>query len=315
MGQGDPYNSMLPMVDNSRPLTGCGLLATVQIMKFHNYPAQYNGINFDWNNMLNIYTTANPGTQTQRNAVAKLVNHIREDADTVFSSWAIVLANFGYDRSIQRLYREFYEDAAWEEIIRAQLDAGLPVYYWGLNSTNSIDHAFIIDGYDNNGKFHINWGWYGQHDGYYSLNALNPREYNFSRNHHIIVNIKPNEGSIGSNEMALRTFSSSKTIVLQNEQFDITAQIRSTGFFTGGQVGIALVNNDGNIVEVIRSGNFNALNPESWRAITLSNCSVPNTIPKGQYRLMLVTRPTNGEWKKVLLAHAGISTSIDFTVQ
>jgi len=245
-----------------------------------------------------------------------LVYHLREVKDSTLFNWAIVLENFGFDRSIQLLHREFYEDATWEEIIMSQLDAGLPVYYWGLNnSTNSVDHSFIIDGYDNTGKFHINWGWYGQHDGYYSLNALNPREYNFSRNQHIIINIKPNADSIGSNEMALRDLSSNKATVIQNEQFNNTAQIRSTGFFTGGQVGVALVNNGGDIVEVIRYGNFNALNPEAWRGITLSNCSIPNNIAKGQYRLMLVTRPTNGEWKKVLLVHKDISNSIDFVVQ
>jgi len=47
---------MLPMDGNTRQETGCGLLATAQIMKFYNYPVQYNEVNFDWVNMLNSYT-------------------------------------------------------------------------------------------------------------------------------------------------------------------------------------------------------------------------------------------------------------------
>jgi len=308
-GQGNPYNSMFPMVGNTRPETGCGLIATAQIMKFHNRPTQYSEVDFNWGNMLNSYT--NSSNEQQRNAVATLVYHLREVKNIPLYSWAIVLANLGYDRSVQLLYREYYDNTSWEAIIKTQLDAGLPVYYWGINSTNTLDHAFIIDGYDNSGKFHINWGWYGEHDGYYSLNALNPKGLDLSHKQHIIVNIKPNENSIGSNEMALMAFSS-KATVFQNEQFTVTAQLRSTGFFTGGQAGVALVDNGGNIVEVIRFINFNALDPESWRGITLNNCSISTV---GQYRLMIVTKQTDGEWKKVLLAHTDIPNSIDFTVQ
>jgi hypothetical protein len=295
---------MFPIVGSTRPETGCGLIATAQIMKFHSNPLKYNEVDFEWGDMLNSYT--NIFNEKQSNAVATLVYNLREVKNTPLYSWAIVLANLGYDRSVQLLYREYYDDVSWEEIIKTQLDAGLPVYYWGINSANTLDHAFIIDGYDNSGKFHINWGWYGEHDGYYSLNTLNPKGLDLSHKQHIIVNIKSNKGSTGTNEMALMAFSS-KTTVLQNEQFTVTAQLRSTGFFTGGQAGVALVDNGGNIVEVIRFINFNALDPESWRGITLNNCSISTT---GQYRLMIVSKQTDGEWKKVSLAHSGIQNSI-----
>ena len=35
-------------------------------------------------------------------------------------------------------------------------------------------HAFVCDGYDGYGLFHINWGWDGMSDGYFRLQALNP---------------------------------------------------------------------------------------------------------------------------------------------
>ena len=37
-------------------------------------------------------------------------------------------------------------------------------------------HAFVCDGYDGNGYFHINWGWGGQSDGYFKLSILNPSD-------------------------------------------------------------------------------------------------------------------------------------------
>ena len=33
-------------------------------------------------------------------------------------------------------------------------------------------HAFICDGYDDNGLFHFNWGWSGSHNGFFAMSAL-----------------------------------------------------------------------------------------------------------------------------------------------
>ena len=46
--------------------------------------------------------------------------------------------------------------------------------YGGKSSRGG--HAFICDGYDADGYFHINWGWGGLHDGYYLLSVVNPEK-------------------------------------------------------------------------------------------------------------------------------------------
>lgn len=33
------------------------------------------------------------------------------------------------------------------------------------------DHAFVYDGYDENGLVHVNWGWAGLDDGYFDINT------------------------------------------------------------------------------------------------------------------------------------------------
>ena len=48
-----------------------------------------------------------------------------------------------------------------------EVAAGRPVLYTG--NTESGGHAFVCDGYDESGLFHINWGWGGSGDGYFSL--------------------------------------------------------------------------------------------------------------------------------------------------
>ena len=35
-------------------------------------------------------------------------------------------------------------------------------------------HAFVVDGYQGDGLFHLNWGWGGMSDGYFRLTALDP---------------------------------------------------------------------------------------------------------------------------------------------
>ena len=54
----------------------------------------------------------------------------------------------------------------------AELDGGNPVFYGG--SSDSGGHAFVLDGYTDNGYFHVNWGWSGYCNGYFLLSALNP---------------------------------------------------------------------------------------------------------------------------------------------
>ena len=55
-------------------------------------------------------------------------------------------------------------------------------------------HAFVCDGYKSTlsgYKFHFNWGWLGQGNGYFTLDDLTPGAGNFSFNQMAIFNIQP----------------------------------------------------------------------------------------------------------------------------
>jgi hypothetical protein len=267
--------------------------------------------------MLNTYT----GNETvqQQNAVATLIYHsaVSQKADFTESSTSTgsivraLIDIFGYDKNMERHYRSYHSDEAWEAILRAQMNAGLPVCFQGKNT--SFSHVFIADGYDNTGKFHFNLGYGGRHDGYYALNEM---PQNLNEDLSVIINIKPDEGGTGSNEMALMTFSVGKNAAPQNETFTVTYVLRGVGYFAGGQSGVALVDNDGGIVKVIETTNAGTRYPGGTTSAIVSNCFVPETINAGQYRLRIVTRPADGEWKFVTLSDAGngVPSSIDFTV-
>ena len=349
-GQRSPHNDLFPIVDGQRSVTDCGNLALAQIIRFHQYPVRGNGqstqvrinsdtiivptvnfnVKYDWNNMLDNYTTANPGSTQQRNAAATLVYHVSaavgantpERSNYPQNYTAALTDIFGFDKSVQIHYRRYYNDNDWEAMIRQQLDLGLPVYYWGNDTDNN--HAFVIDGYNNSGLFHINLGWNGRDDGWYSLNNINPSIYNgagkFYNNNLIIINIKPDAGGMPAGyEMALNSFSANKTIVSQNELLTVTMQIRNIstfGVFSGGQMGVALVNNNNEIKAVIGTANRPALNQLSLAATATINCYIPETINTGNYRLMAVIRETDGEWKVITKSAVGdnIPNAFNLTV-
>ena len=100
----------------------------------------------------------------------------------------------------------------------------------------------------------------------------------------------------------------------KNDEVTVTGKIQSSGNFPGGQAGVALVNNSGNIVAVVGTTNWNALSWEyAERALTIKFS--PSDVKAGKYNLRFVTK-MNGEtnWKIVTAALPDVPKSIPFTV-
>ena len=193
--------------------TGCVATAMAQIMKYWGYPshgigshsytwngqtlsADFGNTTYDWNNMANYYQlyyvngtdqygTSVSNTQEQITAVATLMYHCGVAVNMDYgaggssaSSTNIVNAiktYFNYSSTVEYKEKANYEDAAWIQMVKNELEARRPVEYSGRSGTgnNTSGHSFICDGYDNADYFHFNWGWWGHYDGYFSLNNLN----------------------------------------------------------------------------------------------------------------------------------------------
>ena len=80
------------------------------------------------------------------------------------------ISYFGYQNTVQDRHRICYSIDGWEDLIYSELVNGRPVLYGG--SREDDGHAFVCDGYDGNGLFHINWGFGGIFDAYFSLSVL-----------------------------------------------------------------------------------------------------------------------------------------------
>ncbi|MBR6431730.1 MAG: C10 family peptidase, partial [Muribaculaceae bacterium] len=85
-----------------------------------------------------------------------------------YNAYYALLDHFKYQ--VGYAYRDEY-NGDWDELLRGWLDYHYPLY---LSGHGSGGHAFVLDGYDNGGRFHVNWGWGGWYDGYFESLALNP---------------------------------------------------------------------------------------------------------------------------------------------
>lgn len=148
-------------------------------------------VTFAWEDMLDCYLEPRDGswqpkeilgTEAQQQAVATLMRYCGQAMKTTYSpagsgtstdaQYAALVKDFGYTAATQINFRTLYTIDEWEDIIYGELAANRPVLYNGYSESEG--HSFICDGYDGDGLFHINWGWGGKDDGYFSLSVLNP---------------------------------------------------------------------------------------------------------------------------------------------
>ena len=79
---------------------------------------------------------------------------------------------FDYDASTRYVNRSNYRLAQWNQLVYDELSQSRVVVYSGQSSGGG--HAFVIDGYDKDDYFHVNWGWGGGSNGYFLLSILDP---------------------------------------------------------------------------------------------------------------------------------------------
>ncbi|EGO7767584.1 TPA: C10 family peptidase [Enterococcus faecalis] len=211
-GQGYPYNLKTPKIElvNNPGLNymigqpssaGCVAVATAQIMKYYNYPkkgkkdhlyyllsenigfkkmrASISKRQYNWNKILPTYT--GDESEDKKEAVAELISDVGICENTTYgiesasNGTAVVRTlktNFGYKDSVMKKRRDSYSDEEWIALLNSELENNRPIYYEGEGELGG--HAFVIDGKNEHGYYHINWGWNGISNGYFKLDVFNP---------------------------------------------------------------------------------------------------------------------------------------------
>lgn len=182
-GQRDPFNRLCPMADSvsgEKALAGCGPIAMAQIIRYVEEPsASPSGGDYQWEAM-----TAFPSTRQEGLAIAKLVadcglnaftSYGKESSSTKTHNAVNALKkHFGYNPYIAIVNRKLYPGEEgrrlWQKMIFEELRAGRPVLACGYNE-NIRGHLFVIDGLKDT-LVHVNFGWSGDKNGYYTLDDL-----------------------------------------------------------------------------------------------------------------------------------------------
>lgn len=197
--EGEAFNQLCPTIDGKHCYSGCVATAMAQVMRYNRWPTTFCSeipayesnehvgklsklpkAKFDWGNMLDKYDEGQP--KVSCDAVAQLMLYCGYSVEMDYGTDGSSAQNnlvakalrtyFGYDINTRYARRSDYTIESWDELIYNEMSQGRPVVYAGSNPGGG--HSFVIDGYDGNGFYHVNWGWYGYCDGFYKLAILNP---------------------------------------------------------------------------------------------------------------------------------------------
>lgn len=351
--QSDPYNRKCP-IDKStgiRTATGCVATAAAQVMYYYQYPTQPTGkveyedklqnehrtFDFsamspiDWDNISDTYTSE--ASDKESDAVAELMNAVAHGSRMQFRSETSMAYNynaghalidfFGYDPNMHYYERVLVSDEEWISIITSELKAGRPVLYEGANQ--SMGHAFVCDGYDGNGFFHINWGWNGLSDGYFSIATLNPQkqstggsESGYALRQTILCNIAPKDtpgllpqesGLLNIDKLYFRNSSdfhnAADNAYVTSSLAD--AQIFFYSFNKGlknfnGQMCMAVA--DGDDIHPLSTISIENLGSQNYTAVRFPFSDT--SIPEGNYKIGFYYRTSPaGKWHPVLSSTPG----------
>ena len=213
--QSSPYYNQCPFFQGERSVTGCVATAMAQVMYYWKYPKTAPALsgyttrshrisvsslpakNLDWANMLDDYA-ATPYTDVQADAVATLMRYCGQSVRMDYSpmgSGAYVdqqldgMKRFGYNPASRQVVKNNITYDDWDALLQVELLNGRPILY-SANDPAGGGHAFVLDGYYD-GKYHINWGWGGNYDGYFALGAFNVRGYKFLASQEYLSDMYP----------------------------------------------------------------------------------------------------------------------------
>ena len=330
-GQGTPFNNSCPLYNGGHCVTGCVATAMAQLMYYYKYPAKTKaeipafttyslgisvpaiGIStIDWGNMLPNYLGAET-TDVQQQAVADLMAMCGSSVAMDFTPGASGAMNnavpeamvkyFGYDKGLRHLFRSAFSKEEWEGMVYDEIANAHPVLYFGQSAGGG--HAFIIDGSDERGYFHVNWGWNGRSDGFFLLSILNP--YNntdigssssadgFSFDQFMIVDIRPDEGGTPDRVLSIYSISADQTTFTRASAADafndiiLSYQLMNNGTTGDFDLGLGIFDQAGDVKEEFYVGSIR-LDKPGMSTMVNHSAGFGNGLPDGTYRIKALSR-------------------------
>ena len=339
--QYDPFNKYTPLSNGQHTPTGCVATATAQVMFYNkwpkNRPQDYiasigddakKSATYWWDEMKN--TTNEMRTEQSRQAVGVLMYdigkavHMRyyiKGSDSNLQRACNALRD-KFDYTVRYLDKNFLPANDFLNEVMQEISDGYPVLVVGG------PHAFVYDGYDEQGLIHTNWGWGGENDGYFDINIVTLNVSGFALNSGTfwddisVVFAHPNDGKAvpfkdierGLDARTTTSFTMDKTEASRSESF--SAKIERLGSYSSvkgelgvfsGKVALALYNDKNERVKIFDS----TAGDQTWASIfTAMSFDVADInfkgIADGNYRLVPVfsemldiKTKEHGDWKPI----------------
>lgn len=339
--QYDPFNKYTPLSNGQHTPTGCVATATAQVMFYNkwpkNRPQDYIASTGDdakksatywWDEMKN--TTNDMRTEQSRQAVGVLMSDIGKAVNMRYYyrgsdsnlQYACNALRDKFDYTVRYLDKNFLPANDFLNEVMQEISDGYPVLVVGG------PHAFVYDGYDEQGLIHTNWGWGGENDGYFDINIVTLNVSGFALSSGTfwddisVVFAHPNDGKAtpfkdierGLDARTTTSLTIDKTEANRSESF--SAKIEKLGSYSSvkgelgvftGKVALALYNDKNKQVKIFNS----TASDQTWASIfTSMSFDVADInfkgIADGNYRLvpvfseMLDTKTKeHGDWKPI----------------
>ena len=339
--QYDPFNKYTPLSNGQHTPTGCVATATAQVMFYNkwpkNRPQDYIASTGDdakksatywWDEMKN--TTNEMRTEHSRQAVGVLMSDIGKAVNMRYYyrgsdsnlQYACNALRDKFDYTVRYLDKNFLPANDFLNEVMQEISNGYPVLVVGG------PHAFVYDGYDEQGLIHTNWGWGGENDGYFDINIVTLNVSGFALNSGTfwddisVVFAHPNDGKAtpfkdierGLDARTTTSLTIDKTEANRSESF--SAKIEKLGSYSSvkgelgvftGKVALALYNDKNEQVKIFNS----TASDQTWASIfTSMSFDVADInfkgIADGNYRLVPVfsemldiKTKEHGDWKPI----------------
>lgn len=337
-GQGAPYNALCPAINNVKCPCGCVATALAQIMFYHSWPkvgrggksyssgiesvgvikSEFSDHEYAWDVMKKT-TSENLASDSASAAVAQLCYDcgiaVHMNYDTSGSGAydddlsEAMYRYFGYKASTIHLETRvcYATQKEWDEMIMAELIAGRPVAYSGDGDDGG--HEFIVDGFDTDGFFHINWGWNGLYNGYFRLFSLDDKSkgISFNEGQSALLGVEPDyEGNDYLRVQQVKaTISDAPYVSVDTLQLGKSFSFKLSNLWNKTlrthtwYFGVGLFDMDGNLVKQLQN-----TKPKEYSE-TLNSyygfksysmvCVFSKSIPDGEYMMRLICREQNYE--------------------
>ena len=333
--QGHPYNLTCPKYykgDGTQdyPATGCTATAMAQVINFYKYPEKTKAVIpaltntytlddgsqktstakavprntvIDWEYMRDTYSCDDSHVHDRADsAVANLMLYCGQAVNMGYgaSSGANFSAEaftkyFGFDDSAFVGERSNYSIDQWFDLLYDDIAAGYPVLFSGFSSSGG--HAFVLDGFDGEDLFHLNWGWGGGSNGWFLVSILNPGDnsgigassssdgYCMSQRALFKLRLPDNIKADPTTALTINDVEISGTSIKGN-------WINWTGAVGSFNTGIVKLNDDGTFSLVGSQQSITSMGINTYQTKTFQ---INGKLPEGTYRLSPASKLSSGK--------------------